>query len=394
MTPAIVLVILILEALLTGCKAQKEEPKTESTSSATREVAPRTIEVPATNTAFAAIKAEQIQVRPLRQTLKAQAGKILANENRLAHLSSRVPGRIVAVYANLGDRVKSGDRLLLLDSPELGMAQVEYRKANARLLVADQSVKRARALLEGGVIGAAESQKREGEYQAALAEVQVAEERLHLLGMDERDIQQLGSAALPHAKAAQVPLRAPFQGEIIERNATVGEVVDPARNLFTVADLSTVWVRADFPEQQVAQVKVGLPIEIKVSAYPNETFTGRISYLAATVDPTTRTVTARAEVPNTGGKLRPEMFAEVTVLLDQDPVLAVPVTTLQQEGAKTIVFVVKGERRYERREVTVGQAQDGYAPVLSGLTQGEQVVTEGSYLLKSESLKEQIQGEE
>ena len=107
MTPAIVLVILVLGALLTGCKAQLEEAKSGSTSCATREVAPRTIEVPATNTAFAAIKTEQIQVRPLRQMLKAQAGKILANENRLAHLSSRVPGRIIAVYANLGDRVKS-----------------------------------------------------------------------------------------------------------------------------------------------------------------------------------------------------------------------------------------------------------------------------------------------
>jgi cobalt-zinc-cadmium efflux system membrane fusion protein len=394
MTPTIVLAIFILGALLTGCKAQKEEPAAQSRPPAIREVAPGTIEVPAANTAFAALKTEHVQVRPLRQMLKAQAGKILANENRLAHLSSRVPGRIVAVYANLGDTVKRGDRLLLLDSQELGMAQVEYRKAKTRIFVADQAVQRAKSLLEGGVIGAAEYQKREGEYQAVQAEVQEAEERLHLLGMEEKDIQLLGSAALPHAKAAQVPLRAPFQGEIIERNATVGEVVDPTKTLFTVADLSTIWVRADFSEQQVSQLKIELQIEMKVSAYPNETFKGRISYLAATVDPATRTVRARADIANADGRLRPEMFAEVTVLLDQRPVLAVPGSALQQDGAKTIVFVAKGERRYERREVTVGETQEGYAPLISGLTEGEQVVTDGSYLLKSELLKEQIQGQE
>ena len=393
MTPAVLVVILVF-IVLVGCKAKKEEPAAQSPSTVAGQDTPATIQALPTHTAFAALKTEQIQIRPLRQTLKAQAGKILANENRVAHLNSRVPGRIVAVYADLGDRVKAGDRLLLLDSPDLGMAQVEYRKAKTRLSVADQAVKRARSLLEGGVVGTGEYQRREGEFQAVLAEVQAAEERLHLLGMGEKDIQQLGSTALPHAKAAQVPLRAPFQGEILERNVTVGEVVDPTKTLLTVADLSTVWVRADFPEQQVAQLKVGLPIEIRIGAYPNETFTGRVSYLASTVDPATRTVRVKADVPNPDAKLRPEMFADVTVLLDQRPVLAVPLAAVQQAGTKTIVFVTKGERRFEPREVTVGQPQEGYAPVLSGLHESEQVVTEGSYLLKSELLKEQIKGQE
>jgi cobalt-zinc-cadmium efflux system membrane fusion protein len=197
-------------------------------------------------------------LRPIRAALKAQAGKILANENRLAQLSARVPGHIVAVYANLGDRVKEGDRLLLLDSPAFGAAQLEYRKARTTLSVTEKALERAQALFDRGAIGAGEHQRREADYENARADLHEAEEKLHLLGMTEREIERLAARTLPHAEVARVSLRAPFTGEVIARNATIGEVVDPNKMLFTVADLSTVWVRADFPEQQAGRLKTGL----------------------------------------------------------------------------------------------------------------------------------------
>lgn len=385
------LVIVVLVAITqTTCQAKQEEaPKTPSQPTKTVEDS-GVIKLAEDSPTLAQLKTERVALRPIRMALKAQAGKVLANENRLAHLSPRVPGRIVAVYANLGDRVKDGDRLLLLDSPAFGEAQLEYRKAKTTLNVTDKALARAKALIDRGAIGAGEYQRREADYENARADLHEAEEKLHLLGMTEQEIKRLGAKTLPHAEVAQVALRAPFAGEVIERNATIGEVIDPNTTLFTVADLSTIWVRADFPEQQAGRLKTGLTIELKVSAYPDIVFRGAITYVGAVIDPTTRTVTARAEVANPDGRLRPEMFAEVTLMTDAQSVLSVPRTAVQQMGSRTVVFIVRGPRQFEAREVTVAQASGDYLHVIAGLAAEDEVVTQGSYALKSELLREQM----
>jgi membrane fusion protein, heavy metal efflux system len=373
--------------VLISCESKQEEaPKPPATASAEPDI----IELPEESTTFAHLQTDRVALRPIRTVLKAQAGKILANENRLAHLSARVPGRIVAVYADLGDRVKKGDRLLLLDSLAFGAAQLEYRKARTALSVAEKALERATALLDRGAIGAGEQQRREADYENARADLHEAEENLHLLGMTEREIQRLAAKTLPHAGVARVFLRAPFTGDVIERNATIGEVIDPNKTLFTVADLSTVWVRADFPEQQAGRLKTGLIIKVRVSAYSDTTFRGAITYVGAVIDPATRTIKARADVPNPDGRLRPEMFAEVTLVTDGQSVLSMPRAAVQQVGSRTVAFVVRGPRRFESREVTIGQAAGDYIQVVAGLVVGEEVVTQGSYALKSELLREQM----
>jgi cobalt-zinc-cadmium efflux system membrane fusion protein len=373
-----------------SCESKQEDARKPPAPAATSSAEPGIIELPEGSPTLAHLQTDRVALRPIRTSLKAQAGKILANENRLAHLSARVPGRIVAVFANLGDRVKEGDRLLLLDSPAFGEAQLEYRKARTTLRVMEKALERAKALLDRGAIGVGEQQRREADYENARADLHEAEEKLHLLGMTEREIQRLAAKTLPHAEVARVSLRAPFTGEVIERNATIGEVIDPNKTLFTVADLSTVWVRADFPEQQAGQLKAGLTIEVRVSAYPGTMFQGAITYVGAVIDPTTRTVTARAEVSNAEGRLRPEMFAEVTLVTDEQSVLSMPRAAVQQVGSRTVAFVVRGPRRFESREVTFGQASSEYIQVVAGLTSGDEVVTEGSYALKSELLREQM----
>jgi len=386
------IVLMALISAISSCQSQHEEPAEPPATSRSVSDA-REIELPETSPTLPALKTERVTIRPIKMLLKAQAGKILANENHLAHLSSRVPGRIVSVQANLGDRAGIGDRLLVIDSAELGEAQLGYRKAKARLFVADKSFERAKMLLDRGAIGTADYQKRQAEYETAQADLYESEEKLHLLGMTEREIARLTGRKLPHAEVAQVPLRAPFAGEVIERNATVGEVVDPNKVLFTIADLSTLWVQADFPEQQASRLKVGMTIEMRVRAYPGEVFTGRVFYVGAVVDPTTRTVMARSEVTNPDRRLRPEMFAEVNLLAEEQPMLSVPRAAIQQAGDQRIAFVVRGPRRFERREVTIGQESGDYAEVKGGLTEGEEVVTQGSYALKSEALREQMPSE-
>ncbi|MDX2252900.1 MAG: efflux RND transporter periplasmic adaptor subunit [Nitrospira sp.] len=385
-------IVLSLSAAVVSlsCQSKQDDAPKPPDATATVPAEHGVIELPEGNPALAQLQTDRVAIRPIRMTLKAQAGKILANDNRLAHLSARVPGRIVAVFANLGDRVKDGDRLLLLDSPAYGEAQLEYRKARTTLHVTEQALERATALLDRGAIGVGEQQRRNADYENARADLHEAEEKLHLLGMTEREIQRLAARTLPHAEVARVSLRAPFAGEVIERNATIGEVIDPNKTLFTVADLSTVWVRADFPEQQAGRLKTGLTIELRVSAYPDMTFRGPITYVGAVIDPATRTVMARADVSNSDGRLRPEMFAEVLLVTDEQSVLSVPRTAIQQVGSRTVAFIVRGPRRFESREVLLGQASTEHIQVVSGLAVDDEVVTQGSYALKAELLRGQI----
>lgn len=388
-----IVIVLLVAIAQTACQGKQEETPKTAPPAAKASHDSGVIELPEGSPTLTQLQTDRVALRPIQTALKAQAGKILANENRLAHLSARVPGRIVAVYANLGDRVKEGDRLLLLDSPAFGEAQLEYRKARTTLGVTEKALARAKALIDRGAIGAGEYQRREADYENARADLHEAEEKLHLLGMTEKEIERLGAKTLPHAEVAQVSLRAPFTGEVIERNATIGEVIDPNKTLFTVADLSTVWVRADFPEQQAGRLKTGLTIELRVSAYPDTMFRGAITYVGAVIDPTTRTVTARADVANPDGRLRPEMFAEVTLTTDEQPTLSVRRTAVQQVGSRTMAFLVRGPRRFESREVSIAQASGDYVQVLAGLAADDEVVTDGSYALKSELLREQMPSE-
>lgn len=381
----------LLLAVSLSCESKPEEATKRSTPEVTSPAQTGFIELPEGSPTLAHLTVDRVALRPIRISLKAQAGKILANENRLAHLSARVPGRIVTVTADLGNLVKRGDRLLLLDSPAIGEAQLEFRKARTTLSVAAKALERAKALVDRGAIGAGEHQRREAEYDNARADAHETEEKLRLLGMTEEEIHQLAARQLPrHVEVATVYLRAPFAGELIERNATVGEVVDPNKTLFTIADLSTVWVRADFPEQQARRLKSGLGIEVRVSAYPDETFKGVITYVGAVIDPATRTILARAEVPNPDRRLRPEMFAEVTLMTDEQSVLTVSRQAIQQAGNRLVAFVARGPRSFESRDVTIGEASKEYVQVKTGLVAGDQVVTEGSYALKSELLREQM----
>lgn len=385
-----VLMVVMAVSALVACQSKENESVQPPVAAATPSDRPGMIELEEGSSTLGQLQVERVQFHPMRLSLKAQAGKILANENRLAHLSARVPGRIVTVYANLGDRVKSGDRLLLLDSPALGEAQLGYRKARTAVRVTEKALERALALFERGAIGAGESQRREADHENARAELHEAEEKLHLLGMAEREIERLGDGQLPHAEVAQVFLRAPFSGEVVARNATIGEVVDPNTILFGVADLSTLWVRADFPEQQAGRLQTGLGVEVRVTAYPDSVFRGIVTYVGAMIDPTTRTIMARSDIPNPDRRLRPEMFADVTLVTPEQSVLAVPQMAIQLVGSRTVVFVVRGPRRFEPREVKVGESSKDYVEVKGGVDEGDEVVTQGSYALKSEALREHM----
>ncbi|MCC6967914.1 MAG: efflux RND transporter periplasmic adaptor subunit [Nitrospira sp.] len=307
---------------------------------------------------------------------------VQANENELAEVTTLIRGRVVDVLVDAGKDVKKGERLALLDSTDLGMAEGLYLKAAARQHEAQLAHERAANLHEHRAISMAELQRREAEMKTAQAEAREARHRLTLLGVPGQEIQRLERE---RTIRSDIAIRAPFAGRVIMRNITRGEVMETSRNCFTIADLSDVWVIASVPEKDVQFIRPNQTVHVVVPAYPHSLFSGRMTYISDVLDPATRTMRIRVTVPNPARALKPEMFAMVRVDASPQPaVLAVPLAAVQQDGAGKVVFVRQGEDRFEPRRVQLGGEQDGQVIVLEGLREGEDVVVKGAFAIKSE----------
>lgn len=188
-----------------------------------------------------------------------------------------------------------------------------------------------------------------------------------------------------------MPITAPIGGRILERAANRGQVVTPQDVLFTILDLSTVWVEARVYAKDARQVRAGQPVTIVASAFPDEKFTGKVSYMGDVIDEQTRTLVVRCEVANPRRKLKPGVFVKVSIGLGRrQGALSVPASAVQREGERTFVFVATGRSEFQEREVRLGTESGGYYEVLDGLKPGETVVTEGAFLVKSHGKKEEL----
>ena len=314
---------------------------------------------------------------------------IRPNENELAEVTTLIRGRVVNVQVDVGADVKKGDLLALLHSTDLGLAEGAYLKATARLYEADVSYKRAKDLYEHQAVSLAELQRREAAMRTARAEAREMQNQLELLGVPRREIDRLNRE---HTIKADVPLRAPFDGRVIMRNITRGEVVETNQKFFTVADLSDIWVIAAVPEKDVEYIQKGHPVDIVAAAYPHGIFKGTITYVGDVLDPATRTLPVRVTALNPDKRLKPEMFALVRIQATPDPnTLTVPLSAIQNGPTGNVVFVQRGPSEFEMRPVRLGEEYGDVAAVLDGVRAGEPVVTKGSFVLKSEMERHKIE---
>lgn len=349
--------------------------------------------------ANAAIRTALVEERALARELET-TGQVDFDQTRLAHISPRISGRVHQVGAVLGQAVRAGQTLVEIDSIELGRAKAEYLQAKAKEQLARKSFDRVQGLVADRIASEQELLEAEAALRETSAALQTWEETLHLYGLSQQQVDSLG---YDDPAASIYPLRAPISGTIVEQHASLGELVTPEHNLFTLADLTRVWIWADVHQRDLGQVHLDDEVRARVDAFPEEVFSGTVSYLSARVDADTRTVRARLEVANLEGKLRPGMFVEVT-LLDPHAVggreaesksLVVPETAIVRDGDEALVFVATGERRYERREVLVGRRAGGWVEILGGqghdpLEPGDAVAVEGVFLLKSAASKESM----
>lgn len=314
---------------------------------------------------------------------------VQANENELAEVTTLIRGRVEKVYVDVGQDVKKDALLAMLHSTDLGVAEGAYLKSAAKLHEAKLAYERARDLHEQKVVSLAELQRREAAMKTAQAEAREARNRLELLGVPRQEVERLDRE---DTIKADVPLRAPFEGRVIMRNITRGEVVETQQKLFTVADLSAVWVVGNVPEKDVQFIRKDQKVDVIVSAYPHAIVPGTITYLGDVLDPATRTMRLRVTVLNPDLLLKPEMFATVLVYPALIPdALTVPITAVQNGLTGKMVFVRRGTSDFEVRTVKVGSEQGEVVTVLEGVSAGEQVVTKGSFVLKSEMERHKIE---
>ena len=335
----------------------------------------------------------QLEVVPVAQgpllSHREFPATVQANHNELAHVTALIRGRVVTVQVDVGQDVKKGTLLALLHSVDLGVAEGEYLKSAARLEEAERSHVRAKELYENKAVSLAELQRREAAMKAARAEARETKNRLELLGVPREEIDRLDRE---HTIKADVPLRAPFDGRVITRNMTRGEIVETDQKLFTVANLTDVWVVGNVPEKDIQFIHKDQKVNVVLAAYPHAIFAGTITYIADVLSPATRTMSLRVTVSNPDRLLKPEMFAIVSVYATSSPdTLSIPLAAVQDGPDGKMVFVQRETSAFEARTVKLGNEEGDVVRVLEGVTAGEQVVTKGSFVLKSEMERHKIE---
>jgi membrane fusion protein, heavy metal efflux system len=311
-------------------------------------------------------KLAEVESRNLPDVLRTN-GTVTPDVNRTIHVTSLGSGRVVDLRARLGDAVKKGQVLLRISSPDLAAAMADYQKAQADELLSRKGLERAQLLSSHGALAEKDLQLAQDTEDKAKIDLQAAAQHVRILGGD------------PAQPESVIELRAPVSGTIVEQNVSGFEGVkslDNTPNLFTIADLSTVWIVCDVYENDLGIVRIGDAAEVRLNAYPEKVFHGAVQDISRVLDPATRSAKVRVVLRNTDGSLRPGMFAVATFRSRRmRPRLVIPGTAIMRLQDKDWVFQKEGDRRFHRVEVhSLGEAEGGMVQIQDGLKPGDQII--------------------
>lgn len=312
---------------------------------------------------------------------------IVPNQDRTFHVTPRIRGRVVEVHVSVGSSVARGTNLALLDSTELGEAKAEYLKANTMLGLAKANYEREKRLFEQKIAAQKDVLAAEADYRKAEAEVRLFSEKLRLYGLSDDEISPVKNSHSP----SHYYLKSPATGTVTEKDITLGEVIETGKKVLTITDLSTAWIYLDIYEKDLPKIKVGQKVTVRVAAYPDRQFVGKVTYLSDLMDEKTKTVKARVEISNPDRFLKPGMFAEARLETgagaEKKIMVSKEAVFVLDDGS--VVFIEKDGAFFPRR-VETGKEAGGRIEILNGISEGEKVVVEGGYYLKAEILKSQM----
>ena len=324
---------------------------------------------------------------PTREKITATAN-IAHNQDRLFHVAPRIDGRVLELYVSVGSSVSNGQKLALLDSTTMGETKSEYLKTKTLVELAKANYEREKSLFDQKIAAKKDALTAEAEYRKAEAELRSLEEKLKLYGLAQGEIANLETAS------SQFLITAPGPGVVIEKDISQGEVVGSGKKVFTISDLSTVWIFVDVYEKDLTKIKKGTEVTLSVDAYSGKTFRGTVDYIADVVNPETRAVQVRVKVPNPNRQLKPGMFATATFDApgaDSSKKAAyLPSTAVFDVKGKKVVFVEEASGRFHPKEVEIASVAGNQVEIIKGLKEGDKVVTNGGIYLKSNLLKEEL----
>ena len=386
------ILILVFAVFLSGCKsdpaptAHAPETKAESKEEHKGEAAD-TLRVEPEMLRDLKITTAEVEARPGAEG-SMLLGELRVNENSYAELGAPVASRIIALHVGPGEAVKAGTPLATLQSTELGKARAELITATARLDLANQVLARKQRLGAEKIVPQREIQEAEANVATANAEVRAARASLRALGAS-------GDEA---SDSSLYQLRSPIAGTVVERSAIRGQMASPEEKLFTVGDLSTLWLTVQAFERDAVRISRGSQVRMSLPALPGSSFMGKVDLIGREVNRESRTVPVRVVIPNKDGRLRPGMSATAWIAPTSESatgLISVPIASVQRLGDKWVVFMPqRHEGEFEIREVGRGRDLGGEIEILSGLKRGESVVVDGAFLLKAEAEKMRGEGEE
>ena len=322
------------------------------------------------------------EIRELVPSLEVPA-EIVADADRLAIVGPRVSGRIVSVLHNVGDEVPTGTPLVVLESVDVGSAVADFKSAAAQAEAARSGAARAARLFEDQIVSQRRVEETRAAEQASMAAAEAAATRLRTFGI---------ALPLPEgAELGRVTLNSPITGTIVTRGASVGQWVEPSDQLAEIINVEELWLLASVYERDIRHVEQGQPVLVDVRAYPGEVFPGTVQLVEATLDESSRSAGIRVVLPNADRRLKPGMFAtaRITGTHAHDPVLllAIPTSAVQEVDGHTSVFVRDDQGGFTLQRVHLGEEAGDLVEVLNGLNEGDEVVVNGSFVLKGQLLR-------
>ena len=377
-------------ALLLACGGGQQSPAPAATKTAAAETPSNPLEITPSDTIRKDLKVEAATVAEVGASLSV-AARIDFDETRITRVGSPVMGRIASLYVREGEEVKKGQLLATLSSTGLSEAQLTLLKTTSQRQLAQRAVERSRTLLDAGVIGAAEVQRREAELAQSASEVDAARDQLALLGMLPESIDDLVKTRRINSATRVI---ASMDGVVLDRKITLGQVIQPADTIFEIADLTHLWLLADVPEQNAGRLQEGQLVEASIGALPNLTLRGKLAFISHTVNPETRTVRVRMELPNPRARYKPAMLATMLLKEHTEKRTVVPIAAVVREENVEHLFVQRAPGTFVLRPVSLGDEFDGRRVLLEGLQPGEQIVTAGAFHLNNERRRRAQRGQD
>ena len=389
-----ILISTLAAAVLTGACATSAPPTV--TVNATTATSP--------SQANSGIEVEIVTPQPIEGAITA-SGKVLVTDDHTATIGPVHEGRIVKLYVGQGAVVSKGQRLADLESADIDQAEADYLKAvsdqeNARRTAAaeikfnQENYDRTKLLFDKEITAGKNLQQAVHDLELAKAnaanatssaKVAVANARRHLLILGMKDSEIDGLASKQNLASSVFSLNAPISGVVVERTGSIGATVGTDANLFKIMDLSSVWIDASVFEKDLERVRQGQAVKITVPSFPESPFYGKVILITSVVDPDSRTVKVRTEVPNRDGRLKPDMFANVEIITTaKRAAFSIPLSAVLDDGGRSVVFVADG-KDYKKTDVTLGIKSDDRVEITDGLKEGDKVVVKGNYLLMEQS---------